>query len=998
MRLRRIVASLASVALLPFVALPADAQVRPDLQWQTLQRGPIRVHFTPELEDLARRTLLNAEWAYARLASELPAPRGMVDLVVADNVDYANGFATPFPSNRIVVYARPPVDEMALRNHEDWNRILVLHEMVHVFHLDRAESWWGWGQRVFGRAAPLFPNIYAPNWLLEGVAVHYESRLMAGGRLNGTEFPAHLRALAFGGELPALDAVVSPRPFYPGGNTPYLVGSYLVDGLMQANASLGEAESMARLIDRMSRRLLPWRHDASAREATGRSFTDVYHAWRDSLRSAHPQGSATAQELPRALTSHEFTAAYPRFDPLADGVIHYVADDGRQNPGRYVLSLQDVDQVRRRREGRRNTVDTHVPVGGAIGVHAEWDRTDPYSVRSDLYVSRGARRSRRTVDGRISHPDAHAASGTIVAVRTRPGTTELVLMSSATDASPRVLAAGSLTRTWSEPRLSRSGALVAAAQWEYGGRTAVVVLDTAGVERQRFAPRVLDGSDRLAVLSAPAWLPGDSLLLFVSDHEGRPMVYRGDVRSGAYQRLWETQTALRSPDASPDGREMVATELRARGWAVVVRPMPELAPLPAAPPADERGSAAADAAVPSLAAAESLAVRPYRAFRHSLPRWWLPAVATADDNAALVGLMSSGRDLVGRHAWTASLLQDLTRPEQQVTAAYSYAGLGNPVLSLGWEREWSHFLLTDQVDQPLGDLALASDLVSATLLFSRPRVRLTSFALIGAEVERVSFRVDPDSAADNFPDGTFAPENFPRLVGSVGFSTMQRPGLSVSVEDGVAVQLTLRHRFREGAGSGGDERVAVQDAILRGSAAKSLPLPGFARHVVAVRAAVGVADPESFEPFDVGGVSGASLEVLPGLTYGDPTRTFFVRGFPAGLQRGDRAAAGSAEYRVPLARVGRGYRLLPTVLQNVSALAFADAGAAWCDGPATGAGQCGYLGSKLWLGSVGAELVLDASLEYDVLYRFRLGLVRTTGGPLERRGATSLYFTLGNTF
>jgi hypothetical protein len=37
------------------------------------------------------------------------APRGTIDIVVSDNVDFSNGYATPFPSNRIVVYAKPPV-------------------------------------------------------------------------------------------------------------------------------------------------------------------------------------------------------------------------------------------------------------------------------------------------------------------------------------------------------------------------------------------------------------------------------------------------------------------------------------------------------------------------------------------------------------------------------------------------------------------------------------------------------------------------------------------------------------------------------------------------------------------------------------------------------------------------------------------------------------------------------------------------------------------------
>ncbi|HEX2721583.1 MAG TPA: hypothetical protein VHM24_01595, partial [Gemmatimonadaceae bacterium] len=67
-----------------------------------------RVHYTGGLDSEARRGAVNAERAWAELSTELKPPRGKVDLVIADNVDYTNGYATTFPSNRIVLYAHPP--------------------------------------------------------------------------------------------------------------------------------------------------------------------------------------------------------------------------------------------------------------------------------------------------------------------------------------------------------------------------------------------------------------------------------------------------------------------------------------------------------------------------------------------------------------------------------------------------------------------------------------------------------------------------------------------------------------------------------------------------------------------------------------------------------------------------------------------------------------------------------------------------------------------------
>jgi ABC-type nitrate/sulfonate/bicarbonate transport system substrate-binding protein len=105
MTLRRFAALLAALLL----ALPLAAQLPPDAEWRTLDTEHFRVHFTPELEPLARRAAERAETAYAALSDVLVRPpNGRIDLVVSDNVDFANGYATPIPGNRIVVFAHPP--------------------------------------------------------------------------------------------------------------------------------------------------------------------------------------------------------------------------------------------------------------------------------------------------------------------------------------------------------------------------------------------------------------------------------------------------------------------------------------------------------------------------------------------------------------------------------------------------------------------------------------------------------------------------------------------------------------------------------------------------------------------------------------------------------------------------------------------------------------------------------------------------------------------------
>jgi hypothetical protein len=970
--LRPLRRALLVVAVALAVVGPLGAQVRPDDHWRTLRTEHFRVHFALGLEALARRTAANAELAWAQLARELHPPETPVDIVVADYADFANGFATSFPSNRIVVFARPPVEDLQLRNHADWNALLVTHELAHVFHLDRARGWWALARDVFGRAAPFFPNAYAPAWVIEGLAVHYETRLAGGGRLAGTEFPMLVRAAAQEGRLPRLDALSLGAPHFPGGSVAYVYGAYLMD-----RAAPG---AMRRFVDTQSGRLLPWRQDANAREAFGETFTHGFARWRDSVRLAATGVAAPDDSATRTLTTHRWSARLPRW--ISDDSLIYAADDQRQTPGAYLLTLGG----ERRRLGRRNSLDANAPGRLLSTLQAELDRTDPYSVLSDLYVSRGRARDRITRGARLTAPDLHRPSGRIVAVRSVPGSTSLVTMRDTAD-PPREIARGSLDVTWSEPRWSGSGRLIAAARWERGGHTAIVVMDERGGAVRTFAPR----GRALSITSSPAWVPGDTMLVFVSDHEGRAEVYLGDVRTGAYGRIWTSATGLMSPDVSPDGKRIAAVETRGGGTHVVMREMPavELAlpPLDTLAPARPASAPLVDAVTP---------VERYAAWRTLIPTWWLPVVGESDQGTRRLGGFTSMSDVLGRHTYHASYARDLRFRENILELAYSWAGLGNPVFSAGYEQDWIHAGIYQGPDDRVGTLAQRTRTATLSALVRRPGVRFSGYAVVGAEVDLVDYAAYPVDSLKYFlgPEAYGRLETFPTLVTAVGASTMQRPGLSVSVEDGAAVQYTFRRRFR-----GGLQYEDLLESITVGQAAKSLPFPGFARHVVAVRGAYGHGDHRTTSAFTAGGNSGASIELLPGLAFGDSRRDFFARGFEAGAQFGVRAAAASVEYRAPLVLIGRGVRLLPTYAQKASLVAFADGAMAWCDGPVQDSFICrDPVPPRTLMGSVGAELALDGSLQYDVIYRFRFGVARPVRGTEYAARPTTFYLSLGGAF
>jgi hypothetical protein len=107
---------LASLACVAMFARTATAQLVPSDKWYTIETKHFRVHYSRGLEDEGKRAAVSAERAFAELSTELKPPRGKVDLVIADNIDYVNGYASSFPSNRIVVFAHPPNDAPEHRN------------------------------------------------------------------------------------------------------------------------------------------------------------------------------------------------------------------------------------------------------------------------------------------------------------------------------------------------------------------------------------------------------------------------------------------------------------------------------------------------------------------------------------------------------------------------------------------------------------------------------------------------------------------------------------------------------------------------------------------------------------------------------------------------------------------------------------------------------------------------------------------------------------------
>ena len=972
--------------MLVFAASSLHAQ-RPDLDWRTIKTQHFYVTFTPPVEGLARRIAADAERAYAELSKEMHPPRGMIDVVLSDDYDFSNGYATPFPTNRIVIYANPPVSESALRYTNDWGQLVITHELTHIFHLDRSRGVWALAQHLFGRAATLFPNMYSPSWLTEGLAVYEESKLTGAGRIEGSEHRMIARAAAIDHQFPSVGALSLAQGQFPFGEFAYSYGSLFIDYLAR---SRGES-AVRSFVDKSSAEIIPYLIDIPAKRSFGVSFG---RAWRDFSDSvARSLAGAPAQPMQgwRQLTKDGVFVFAPRW--LSDSAIIYSGAPGRQTFGAYRVSLDG----KRTRIGRRNSRSANVLLGDGALLYAQTDYVNPYQVRSDLWVQRRGHERQITFGQRLTSPDARA-DGQIVAAQIVPGATRLVRVS---PDGKRItpLTFGSYDEQWTEPRWSHSGDRIVASRWLHGNISQIVILDTLG----RIVHTVSSGH---SIEATPSWLPNDAGILYSSDRDGSAQVYAelfrapGDYGDAYTYRASEAATGLFEPTEAPRGERTAAVLFRADGYHLGVAPCCAFSSERAAPYLDTAQSATT---APVLV--DSGPVHRYNAWRTFYPRYWLPTVDQGIEGGYRIGLMTSGYDVVGRHAISATLEVPTNNTGVVGDLSYQYSGLGLPILQLDAAQQWESLgsvYSRDPQRTIIGAVRRRTWSGDALATWLRQRARTSLSLTGGVGLEHRSHMTTanvPLSSLDT--TGLLGTPTFPSVIAGAGFANYQRPPFSISPEDGVQLNATIRERLRSGVAAKGPASVSV---VGSASLYKSLDLPGFAHHVVALRGAAGYADDRAAGYFSVGGVSGSTFQIIPGYVIGEGRKTFPVRGFADGTLIGTRAFVASAEYRIPLLLAGRAPGTLPFFLDRSSLSLFSDFGTAWCPNIRSGREVCNTadstLTAQLDIASAGAELNLNLGvLSWDSPYRFRLGVaVPTYNRNLFDRPRVQAYVVSGISF
>lgn len=911
----------------------------PAQDWRSLDTPHFRIHYPAAVRSTAAAVARIAEDVHPRIARSLDwQPQNRTDIVLLANADLANGFATPLPFNHAGIYLSPP-DEGELLQNEDWLRLVITHEYVHIVHLDKVAGAPSVLRSIFGRVLWFFPNVLQPSWLIEGLAVWQESLPEQKiGRWRNSAFDAQMRLEVLAGVKSLREINASGRGFPL--NQAYLYGAYFFDFLSERYGSAAPVE----MIQDYSRHLIPFRVHNYPVSATGKQMDalwEEYRGWLEQRFAAQLAAIDGAGQANGEVLRHHFTISEPV--TAADGNQYFVRGDGitrpqiiRRSPDGREEALRDVYGKTRLAAG---------PDGSLLAVIN--DVVGNYDLLGDLHVYTPAEGWRQVTTGARIRLAAWAPAGTgFVAVRAadtglrivrldRDGQVTATLASFAAGAtvSGIDLAPDGRELVWTQNR-DRRWQLMALVSASAGGAPQVLIDDAAIKHSPRFS---LDGRQ----------------LMLVADYGQVANVWALTDKRRALQRLTQTRGAVTGL-ARPRGSEILIVELAVAGDELRNVPLTgqgfatRRIEAPAAAPASRETAPSGDATAP-------VADRRYGPLPGLLPRAWLPSLMAADGALGL-GVQVFGQDPVGWHQYNLAALYETT--QQQMLGAVDYAYDDRHFFS--WTRDMT-VRATREVDD--GDeISAYSIQQKAQWLSLLPYEKLARrLALgLGAAVSQERLIV-VDGARQTLVD-----ERLGALVLRYDSRTRQR--LSEGPSQGQQATLFVES-YDVFAGSDFSGEVWRFDWRAFVPAGPTV----FALNYREGRADAGA------KGFALGGHSvGADL---PRIDLGE--RDYDLRAYRSGIASGRRVRVGSLEWRVPLADIDRHLMVPPVGLNRLSGNLFFETGAAWNDGrPAR------------YFRAVGIEGLAELRLGYLLELQLRAGLAHGLDGDKPDRA----YLTLGRAF
>lgn len=951
----------------------------PRLDYHTITTPHFWVHYHDGTEAFAKKVAVASEEAHTILSPMLRwTPRRRTHVVVNDRIDTANGSATVFGRKQINVFGMPPEADSVLGFYDDWVRVLVFHEYVHILHLDTVLGIPPLVNRVIGKQ--WVPNQTLPRWYIEGIATYYESATTRGGRVKSSLFQMYLRAAALTDQFFDLGATTGLPVDWPTGTTAYLYGGFFLDYVF---SRYGE-DFGAEFNHRYGRRMIPWALNTISERVSGETFEELFDEW-----AAVEAGKAVAQLVEveaggrtpvHLVTDRGGRSGFPRVRPDTNEIWFY--DFDYERAPYYASVLTTGEALERRFEVEAGAGPAAFSADGAELLYSQSETFESSYRYLDLWAYRLENGSRRrlTRGERAREPAVSPDNRWLVYVRNRGGTMELVLRDfQHLSAQPRVLVSGRTHDSddparWQQiatPDWAPDGDRLVFSWWRQDdGQRDLFTVDLTDPEAK---PVRL--TDDFAVDVDPHWATADRIY-FASDRTGIYNVYVTDPSGEEVRQVTNVVNGVFAPRLSPDGRSIYVSTYGSDGFDIGRVEVP--AELSDAPPSEldelER------VAYPEIDTT-TFEDEGYHPLRWMAPLTLTPQLGVVTSGAGF-GASIAGNDPIGHHAYQISggftTGREISDRSANLGVSYGYGGL--PVdVSLGGslrDRPRSRALFIGNDYQPfierawVGRLGLSYPFRGLIDTLSFGASYTVDHTLFG---ERPQVEFDPADLEPTLPEQGW----FNELGFTLRYSNRESYPRSVTTSSGWSASVSLE--IQNPAIGSDFEAVELGygfDVFLQN--------PIWPRHVLALYldGAVTVSERRDPRRYSIGG--NTPQDVFTSIVFQNQRRAFVVRGFPPNVSSGGQFQIGKLSYRFPILDLDEGLSTVPVFLRQLKGDIFLDTGGAFD----------GFLADNSYLTGVGAEVLLESMFAYYLFGNLRLGYARGLGPD----GIHEVYVLFGGGF
>ena len=284
------------------------------------------------MEMMARLAAVYFEEGFQRLTKDLNSrPYLRIQVVIVDNTDSHNGFATPVPQNTIYIYAVPPLGHTSVAEYDNWLRETAFHELTHIINLSTTRGYSSVLRPIFGTIVDM--NGLSPLNFTEGYAVFEETNMTHRGRGRSTFLHTMLRTTAYEKTLNS-DTLysLSRAPYildkWPVGEVPYLYGYLLFEHVAEKYGL-----DVPGKISRHNAGVVPYYPSYSFENFTGKGVPEL---WDDMLAAKREFYAKWVSHISKSgitkifsKTNEGFINRTPALSPDGKFMAFYVMDPNR---------------------------------------------------------------------------------------------------------------------------------------------------------------------------------------------------------------------------------------------------------------------------------------------------------------------------------------------------------------------------------------------------------------------------------------------------------------------------------------------------------------------------------------------------------------------------------------------------------------------------------------------------------------------------------------------